>query len=79
MIDRIGLPDPSLGERCCAVVVPRDPAAPLGFKEMVDFLRDQQLMTQKIPEQLETLDVLPRNPTGKILKYELRDKYKASR
>ena len=28
-------------------------------------------MTQKIPEQLEVVDVLPRNATLKILKYEL--------
>jgi acyl-CoA synthetase (AMP-forming)/AMP-acid ligase II len=73
----VGLPDPKVGERCCAVVVPRDPAGPLGFQEMVQFLKDQQLMTQKIPEQLETVDVLPRNPTGKILKYELRERFSA--
>jgi len=30
---------------------------------------------QKIPEQLELLDVIPRNPTGKILKQQLRDTY----
>jgi acyl-CoA synthetase (AMP-forming)/AMP-acid ligase II len=29
-------------------------------------------MVQKIPEQLEILEVLPRNPTGKVLKTELR-------
>ena len=29
-------------------------------------------MVQKIPEQLEVVDVLPRNPTGKVLKHELR-------
>ena len=32
-------------------------------------------MVQKIPEQLEILDVLPRNPTGKVLKHELRKQY----
>ena len=30
-------------------------------------------MTQKIPEQLEIVDQLPRNATLKILKYQLRD------
>ena len=72
----VGLPDPELGERCCAVVVPRDAADPLGFQEMVQFLKDQQLMNQKIPEQLEKVDALPRNPTGKILKYELQNRFK---
>jgi acyl-CoA synthetase (AMP-forming)/AMP-acid ligase II len=32
-------------------------------------------MTQKIPEQLEIVDVLPRNATGKVLKHELRKQY----
>ena len=34
-------------------------------------------MTQKIPEQLEVVEQLPRNPTFKILKYKLRDEYNA--
>jgi acyl-CoA synthetase (AMP-forming)/AMP-acid ligase II len=32
-------------------------------------------MTQKIPEQLEVVDALPRNPTMKILKYKLREQF----
>jgi acyl-CoA synthetase (AMP-forming)/AMP-acid ligase II len=71
----IGLPDPSLGERCCAVVALQDAANRLEFKEMVDFLKDKGLMMQKIPEQLETVDVIPRNPSGKIVKHVLRDQY----
>lgn len=70
----IGLPDPKTGERCCAVVVCPDGAEPLEFEEMQRFLREQDLMVQKIPEQLEIVDVLPRNPTGKILKHELRER-----
>jgi acyl-CoA synthetase (AMP-forming)/AMP-acid ligase II len=38
---------------------------------MQQFCRDAQLMTQKIPEQLEVVDALPRNATFKILKHEL--------
>ena len=30
------------------------------------------LMTQKIPERLEIIDVMPRNPSGKVPKHELR-------
>ena len=71
----IGLPDPNTGERCCAVVEPRDPDLPLGFDEMVAFLKSRDLMLQKIPEQLESIGVLPRNPTGKVLKHELRERY----
>ncbi len=71
----IGLPDPASGERCCAVVVSRNESEPLGFEEMVTFLSEQKLMRQKIPEQLEQLRELPRNPTGKVLKQELRKRY----
>jgi cyclohexanecarboxylate-CoA ligase len=41
----------------------------------VAYCRESGLMTQKIPEQLEIVDALPRNATGKILKFELRDRF----
>jgi acyl-CoA synthetase (AMP-forming)/AMP-acid ligase II len=71
----IGLPDARTGERCCAIVVCRDPADPPSLDDLRRFLREQQLMTQKIPEQLELVDAIPRNPTGKILKPELRVRF----
>ncbi|MGH9186411.1 MAG: class I adenylate-forming enzyme family protein, partial [Acidimicrobiales bacterium] len=74
----IGLPDAASGERACAVVVLASPTAPLAFEEMVAFLRDAGLMVQKIPEQLEFVEALPRNPTGKVLKHELRARYTPS-
>jgi acyl-CoA synthetase (AMP-forming)/AMP-acid ligase II len=71
----IGLPDARSGERACALVVPADPENPPTLPELFDFLKGAGLMVQKIPEQLEILDVLPRNPTGKVLKHELRKQY----
>jgi len=71
----IGLPDPRTGERVCAVVVPQDPAVPISFEAMVAYAREQGLMTQKLPERLEIVAALPRNPTGKVLKFELRDQF----
>ena len=71
----IGLPDPKTGERCCAVVQCKAAAEPLTFEEMTDFLHGKSLMVQKIPEQLELCEALPRNPTGKVPKHELRAKY----
>jgi cyclohexanecarboxylate-CoA ligase len=68
----IGLPDPDLGERCCAVVVLRDAGDPLTLPEMVDYLKSVGLMTQKFPEQLEIMQSLPHTPTGKVLKLELK-------
>ena len=47
----------------------------LHFDEMLAFLKGQGLMTQKIPEQLERVAELPRNPSGKVLKKELRERY----
>ena len=72
----VGLPDPKTGERVCAVVVPKDGADPLSFDELKAFCRESGLMTQKIPERLEIVEALPRNPTGKVLKYQLRDQYR---
>jgi non-ribosomal peptide synthetase component E (peptide arylation enzyme) len=72
----IGLPDPALGERCCAVVACA-PGADLPFEEMVRFLKQSGLMVQKIPERLETLEELPRNASGKVLKNELRERFGA--
>ena len=71
----IGLPDPERGERVCAVVETRPGAAPLDFAAMQAYCRKAGLMTQKIPEQLELVDALPRNATLKILKHELRARF----
>ena len=71
----IGLPDAKTGERACAVVVPKAGASPLSFEAMTAHLRDAKLMVQKIPEQLEIVTELPRNPTGKVVKHELRKRY----
>lgn len=67
----IGLPDPDRGERVCAVVERHPAGGTLTFAEMQQCCRDAGLMVQKIPEQLEVVDALPRNPTMKILKREL--------
>jgi len=74
----IGLPDPRLGERVCAVVQSKESARPLGFDEMIEFLLAQQLMKQKFPEQLELVETVPRNPSGKILKNDLRERFASS-
>jgi acyl-CoA synthetase (AMP-forming)/AMP-acid ligase II len=71
----IGLPDPVSGERVCAIVVNADPDAPLGFEAMVQFCREQGLMNQKIPEQLELVDELPRNAMGKVMAAALKERF----
>jgi acyl-CoA synthetase (AMP-forming)/AMP-acid ligase II len=67
----IGLPDDASGERACAVVVLKDGGS-LDMAGMVSFLKGQKLSMHKVPEQLEILESLPRNPSGKVLKKDLR-------
>ena len=71
----IGVPDPRTGERVCAVVVAADPADPPTLESAEQYALEQGLMTQKLPERLEVVDALPRNPTGKVLKFELKDRF----
>jgi cyclohexanecarboxylate-CoA ligase len=71
----IGVPDAKTGERVCAVIVPQDPSAPPDLASVVAHAREQGLMTQKLPERVEIVDALPRNPTGKVLKFELKDRF----
>ena len=72
----IGLPDKDRGEIVCAVIEPVADAEPITFDEMVTYLRQAGLMTQKIPERLELVNSMPRNATLKILKHELRARFK---
>jgi acyl-CoA synthetase (AMP-forming)/AMP-acid ligase II len=71
----IGLPDADVGERCCAVVVAKDASAAPSFEDVVGYLREQGLTTYKLPERVEVVDVLPRNPAGKVLKNELKERF----
>jgi non-ribosomal peptide synthetase component E (peptide arylation enzyme) len=73
----VGIADAASGERVCAVVVPADASSPLAFDAMAEFLRSHGLMMQKIPEQLEIVDELPRNSMGKVLKQELRSRFES--
>jgi non-ribosomal peptide synthetase component E (peptide arylation enzyme) len=68
----VAYPDEVLGERACAIVVPR-PDQSVTLEEIVTHLRGLGIATFKLPERLEIRDELPRNPLGKILKRELRD------
>jgi acyl-CoA synthetase (AMP-forming)/AMP-acid ligase II len=66
----IGLPDEVWGEAVCAVVVPR-PGEVIDEQELKNFCR-QKLAGYKIPRTIFLEAELPRNASGKILKYQLR-------
>jgi len=68
-----GLPDERWGEAVVAVAVLR-PGASLTLEELRAFA-GQRLARYKLPSRLELIDVLPRNPAGKVLKFELRDRF----
>jgi cyclohexanecarboxylate-CoA ligase len=67
----VGLPDAETGERCCAIVV-LSVGRSLTLDDVQAFADAAGLARQKLPEQLEIVDALPRNAAGKIMKHELR-------
>jgi acyl-CoA synthetase (AMP-forming)/AMP-acid ligase II len=69
----IGVPDDKWGETVKAVVVPADGAAP-DEAALIAFTRDR-LAHYKCPTSVSIVSALPRNPTGKILKRELRSSF----
>ena len=64
--------DPGLVGRECAFVVCA-PGEPLGFEEMVAFLRAKRISAWKLPERLEVREALPMTASGKVQKYQLRE------
>ena len=67
----VGFPDDVLGEKVCAVVVPRA-GATVTLQSVKDHLLTQEIARYKLPERLEIRAALPRNPVGKVLKRHLR-------
>ena len=68
----VAAPDERLGERACAVVVPK-PDQSLSLDEIVDFLKAQKVALQYIPERLLVREAMPATPSGKIQKFRLRE------
>ena len=68
-----GLPDAHWVERVVAAVVPRD-GVTLSSQDVIGHCR-AHLAGFKTPKQVIVLESLPKNPSGKILKRELRDRY----
>jgi cyclohexanecarboxylate-CoA ligase len=68
----VATPDPRLQERACACVMVK-PGVDFTFEEMKEFLQDRGVAKQYWPERLEVLAELPKTPSGKIRKFELRE------
>ncbi len=72
----LGVPDEDLGEAVKAVVAPADPAR-AGSElaaELIAYCRSR-LAHYKCPTSVDFTDELPRQPTGKLYKRLLRDRY----
>ena len=68
----VGVPDERMGEVGCAFVVPAAGTTP-DVDEIVAWCRNE-MANYKVPRRIEVVDSLPLNASGKVLKYELRDR-----
>jgi len=69
----IGVPHERWGETAKAIVV-RAPGVEISEQDVIDYAREH-LARFKCPTSVEWVDALPRNPSGKILKKDLRAPY----
>jgi long-chain acyl-CoA synthetase len=69
----IGVPDEKWGETPKAIVV-RAAGVEVTEQEIIDFARER-LAKFKCPTSVDWIDALPRNPSGKILKKDLREPF----
>lgn len=67
----VAMPDPYLGERSCAFIIPR--YQNINKKELIDFLRERGLSSYKIPDRIEFLSEFPKTAVGKVSKRALRE------
>jgi cyclohexanecarboxylate-CoA ligase len=75
----VGVPDPRLQERACAVVTLEPGAGGFTMEEMKTFLDEKRVARQYWPESLEVVAELPRTASGKIQKFQLRARLQAQR
>jgi len=67
-----GYDDEILGEKVGVVAVVAE-GETLTLDEVIEFLKDKQIAKYKMPEDIRVIDVLPKNPVGKVLRRELKD------
>lgn len=68
----VGRADPRLGERCAAWIVPRATQHAPTLQDLTQYLAEQGVSKTYFPEYLRIVAELPKTPSGKIQKFELR-------
>lgn len=71
----VAMEDAILGEKVCLYAVPRE-GQPLSLDDVTSYMKEMGVAIYKLPERLEIIDAIPRNPVGKILKNILRSDIK---
>ena len=66
-------PDDKLGEKICACVVPPPGSEAPTLQAICDYLLQHGIATFKLPERLEIMTALPRNPMNKVVRSALQD------
>ena len=66
----VPMPDPNLGEKMCACVIPKQGRS-LTLPELIEFLKDKEIAKFKLPERLEVLSDFPVSTFGKVSKKAL--------
>ena len=69
----IGVPDERWGEAVKACVV-LETGADVQAQDIIDWARER-IAGYKLPKSVDFIDALPRNPSGKILRRDLREPY----
>ena len=68
----IGMPDPEMGERICAYIIPKSGQA-ITCEELNRFLLSKDIAKFKLPERLEIVNEFPLTNVGKVSKKDLRE------
>ena len=66
----VAMPDPLLGERMCACVIPQA-GQTVDFGDLITFLETKEFARHKLPERLELMEDFPMSTFGKVSKKSL--------
>ncbi|MGD0856261.1 MAG: class I adenylate-forming enzyme family protein [Dehalococcoidia bacterium] len=71
----VAMPDEAMGEKVAVYVVPKGEEK-VTLEEIKAFMKEKGIAAYKLPERLEIITSIPRNPVGKIMKGPLREDIK---